>query len=355
MLLASAACADRVAGPADRFTDAQMRVTASVAGTDIATLVVRVSAPDISVPLVFNLTVNGGTATGTIKMPPGEARTINVKAYNTVGDVTAEGTKTINVEPGNKNPPLSMPMIAKSGHVDITVQLGAVSIVLSGAPPSLNVAGTAQLAATITAPNGDVLTNQPDWATADPSVASVSASGLVTGLRSGTTSIVATFAGVAAVTQLTVVGGTPLTVGFPVDFGAGISFSTGELLAMEVQFASTMVVDKLGYIGKPTLPGTLRMALYRDLNGTPSELVVGTAASPIATGSQSLPVSPTVVTAGTYWLAMTSDVQMAIGFGGPTTNYVRMPLVAGAPLPSVFLPDNSLTTASMNMFASGSF
>src|SRR5881296_2848755 len=75
----------------------EFAVTANVVGTPIATLVVTVTAADIATPLVFNLTVHDGTATGTIKLPPGAARLITVEAFDSNGDVTHEGHKTIDV------------------------------------------------------------------------------------------------------------------------------------------------------------------------------------------------------------------------------------------------------------------
>jgi hypothetical protein len=70
--------------------EAQLQVSANVSATPISTLVVEVTAPDIANPLVFNLQVQNGTASGTLKMPPGDSRTITVKAYDSSGQVTHE-------------------------------------------------------------------------------------------------------------------------------------------------------------------------------------------------------------------------------------------------------------------------
>src|SRR5687767_15052225 len=86
MMLSPVACSDGPTGLAG--DDAQMVLTASVVGTPIATLVVEVSAPDITVPIVYNLTVLNGVATGTLKMPPGEDRLITVRAFDSFGEIT---------------------------------------------------------------------------------------------------------------------------------------------------------------------------------------------------------------------------------------------------------------------------
>lgn len=195
-------CADGgVVGPNQQIM-AELAVTASVSGTPIATLVIDVTGPGISPALVFNLTVVDGFATGTLRLPPGEDRTISARALDETGEVTHDGSKTVDILPG-QNPPVSIPMVARGGQQPITIAIGDVSIVI--APPNLALeAGTSSLmTATIRAPNGDIVDDQPVWATSDPSVLTVN-DGLINGIREGTADIVATFAGVAAVAPVTV-------------------------------------------------------------------------------------------------------------------------------------------------------
>ena len=88
-------------------TTVPLRITAVTVGTPISTLVVQVTASDIPTPLVFNLSVVNGVASGTIKIPPGPARTIAVTAMDAQGNVTHEGSATLDVRPG-QNPPLQI-------------------------------------------------------------------------------------------------------------------------------------------------------------------------------------------------------------------------------------------------------
>src|SRR6266581_8295582 len=198
----SSSCEVRPTGPSTQEL-AELRVSALVAGTPIDLLVVRVTASDIPTPLVFNLAVQNGVAQGTIRLPPGTKRMITVDAYDTDGDITAEGIKTIDVKPG-QNPPVSIPLVSKAGQVTITVTIGPVSVVVQPTAPTVQVGATLPLAVTITAANGDVLADPADWATTNPAVATVDGNGNVMGVMPGTVDIVASFAGVAGVSHVTV-------------------------------------------------------------------------------------------------------------------------------------------------------
>ncbi len=197
-----------------RIATTQIRLSADVSGTPIDVLVVTVTAVDITSPLIFNIPVQNQVAQGTIRVPPGAARTIDVQAFDALGNVLFEGSKTIDVSPG-QNPPVKIPMVAKGGQVTIMVTLGPVSVVVAPPSASLAVGATQQLTATITAADGELLSGPADWATTNPALATVDPSGLVTALRSGTVDIVATFAGVAGVSHLAVLSSSTPTVWAP--------------------------------------------------------------------------------------------------------------------------------------------
>ncbi len=202
VLALSTACELPVSGP-DAHGLAELRLTADVTGTPINVLVVEVTATDIATPLVFNLIVQNGVAQGTIRIPPGSARKITVRAYDTDGNLTHEGSKTIDVKPG-QNPPVSIPMVPRAGQVSITVTLGPVSVVVQPASPTVQVGAHLQLSVTITAASGEMLAGPAEWATTSPAIATVDQSGNVTAVKPGTVDIVATFAGVAGVSHVTV-------------------------------------------------------------------------------------------------------------------------------------------------------
>jgi trimeric autotransporter adhesin len=200
--LALAGCASDPGGPP---APATIVVHASLTGTLVTTVVVEVSASDIPVPLVFNLTVANGVANGVLTLPSGSDRTIAVRAYDAGGIQTHSGTTTIDVQPG-ATVTLSLTLTGLVGGIDITVTLGHVTITVS--PPSGSVAAgaTFQLAATITDEHGAPVAASVVWATANPAVATVDGNGLVTGVATGQTNVVATFGGAAGHAVITVTG-----------------------------------------------------------------------------------------------------------------------------------------------------
>jgi hypothetical protein len=205
------ACSDGITDPAAGSGSA-IRVTANTSGTPIATLVVQVTAADISTPLVFNLQSSNGVATGTIKVPPGTARTFTVRAFDSTGGITHEGSATIDVSAGNNNPPLSITLGPRSGHVGVTVTFGAASVIVDPASATVLDDSTIQLSAVVVNAQGDTLNATVDWATSNPARATVSATGLVTAVDTGTVQIHATYEGIGGYSVITVtLAGPPAT------------------------------------------------------------------------------------------------------------------------------------------------
>jgi uncharacterized protein YjdB len=93
-----------------------------------------------------------------------------------------------------------------TGFATVTVRARAVATVtISPLTPTVPVNNTLQLSATARDARGDVLTDRPiTWSASDASIAFVSSTGLVLGLRAGTTTITATVDGVRGSTIVTV-------------------------------------------------------------------------------------------------------------------------------------------------------
>ena len=185
-----------------------LRITAFTAGTAISTLVVQVTAADFPKGLVFNLTVVNSVASGTIELPPGLARTIAVTAFDAQGNVTHDGSVTIDVHPG-KNPAVQITLRPHAGDVPITVTFGNFGVVVTPASATIDVtaAPTLQLSVTVTDVNGQAIgAPAVEWATTNPTVATVDANGLVSGVANGQITIVATYQGVAGISTVSVSG-----------------------------------------------------------------------------------------------------------------------------------------------------
>lgn len=196
--LGAAACSDAPTGAAARDA-AELGFALNVAGTEIRTLVVEVTAADIASRLVFNVAVQNGTASGTIAVPAGAARTLTLRAYDAQGTLTHEGSATVDVKPGS-NPPVSVTLVARPGHLPITVGFGSyvVHVWTDAVVPAGGIEPTQSylLSAEVRGVDGTPVPGAGvRWASADPSVATVTEGGWVTGHRAGTAEVVATYEG----------------------------------------------------------------------------------------------------------------------------------------------------------------
>jgi hypothetical protein len=190
-------------GPTPDQVQAQLRVTAYVVGTPVDRIVARVAADDIPTALVFNLPIAGGIATGTLRIPPGAARTLTLQAFEPSGSISHEGSATIDVRSGS-NPPVTIVMLPHAGDVPITATIGSVSVIVSPAPATLEVGGTRQFRAEIRGPDDLPVDGDVEWAVTNPALALVDRNGSVTALAEGSLTLVATYAGVAGTASLTV-------------------------------------------------------------------------------------------------------------------------------------------------------
>lgn len=208
-LVAAGACGsgDRI-GPSTDGDVAKLRVTAEVVGTPVDRMVATVSAGDIPTPLVFNLPVADGVATGTLRITPGAARTITLQAFESSGEITHEGSATIDVRAG-QNPPVTIAMLPRSGQVPITATITSVSVIVSPASATMEIGESRQFTAEIRGPDNEPVQGTVEWAVTNPALAIVEQDGTVTALGEGTLTLVATYGGVAGTAALVVGAGSP--------------------------------------------------------------------------------------------------------------------------------------------------
>jgi hypothetical protein len=251
LVLDLACSAERSTGPQPEGHLAELHVTASVAATTIATLVVRVSAPDIQPTLIFNLTLASGVASGVLRMPAGSARTIALAAFDDAGVETHRGEKTLDVHPGANNPTVAITLIPIAGSQQLNVWLGTFAVTISPAPASVRVAETITLTAsvTMTTPEGPIAVPSAAvrWATVTTGILVVDPEdGVVTGVFPGEGTIAATYAGVGDLADITVgprlgfyvaPGGTPAGDGTwtrPWNLATALSGAGGRILPGDV-------------------------------------------------------------------------------------------------------------------------
>jgi len=195
------ACAD---GPVDPgHGHGTLIVRADVSGSTIATLVAEVDAPDIPTALIFNIPISGGIASGTITIPAGSNRTVSLRAYDAGGILTHDGSTTLNIQSGT-NATVAITLTPLTGDQAIVVTLGSFTVTVTPSSPTVAINGTVQLTVAITDWNGAPTTGTVNWATQNPGIANVDATGLVTGAGVGSTKIAATFHGATGTATVSV-------------------------------------------------------------------------------------------------------------------------------------------------------
>lgn len=156
----------------------------------------------------------------------------SVASVSNSGLVTANalGTATITAASGNK-----------SGVATITVKPEPIaSITLSLSSDTLLVGETVQLTATLRDQANNVVTREISWSSSNPSVASVSGTGLVTGVGDGETTVSATVDGKTASATFTVLGPCRISLAQPISVGQTIN---GTLATTDCQLSDDTYVD----------------------------------------------------------------------------------------------------------------
>ena len=270
------ACGDsgNTVGPGPE-TEAKLVLSAAVAGTPIAVVTAEVTAADIAVSLRFNLPITNGIASGTLKLPPGTARLVTVRAFDQTGAITHEGSVTVDIRAG-QNPPVRIVLRSRAGQLPITATLGEISVVVTPGTLDLAVGATSQLTATVLDADGNPVEGTVEWAVANPAFVSVSPSGLAAGLLEGETPVTATFEGVAGEAIVTVLpadvsglyaGTASSTVtgsvsGFPISLGSDVVLGCTSPCAASLDLTQTGPTGADGTIvvGSRSFSGSFSLA-----------------------------------------------------------------------------------------------
>jgi len=151
---------------------------------------------------------------------------------------------------------------------------------------------------------------------------------------SSTTSTSTTVTVTTSTTTTTVPAG--FTVGNDVEFPDPALQSAGFLLGSPLEVADDATLTHLAVIAKSDGVHVV-LGLYADAGGGPGALVAATAPTPVAVGRMEIPVTPTPLAAGTYWIMGLYDGDAAVGAddSDPTAMVVYAPAVFG-PLPDPF-------------------
>jgi uncharacterized protein YjdB len=174
--------------------------TVSVAfQTSVASVSVSPSSATVQVGKTQQLTATLKDASGN----PLTGRTITWSSSNmAVATVSSSGLVT-GVKAGAAT--ITATSEGKSGTASITVPAPVASVSVSPSSATVQVGKTQQLTATLKDASGNTLTGRTiTWSSSNTAVATVSSSGLVTGVKAGTATITATSEGKSGTASATV-------------------------------------------------------------------------------------------------------------------------------------------------------
>jgi len=194
-------------GPDGHAVQTTLFLRADLTGTQVATVVVQVTAPDIATPVVFNIPIANGVAAGSITVLAGSQRTISLRAYDAGGVETHSGSVTLNIHAGT-NTAISIVLVPHAGDVPITVTLGSFKVSVAPSPVFLPPGDVTTLAATVVDGDGNPVAAEVAWASLSSSVATVISTGPQTGRVTaagvGQTTVVAVYGGAGGAAPITV-------------------------------------------------------------------------------------------------------------------------------------------------------
>jgi hypothetical protein len=252
--LLGAACGDGGSPPTvtPGESDARVGFSLNVAGTSVSTLAVEVTAPDLTTRLAFNIGVVDGVATGFITIPAGGDRTITARAFDAVGNLTHQGSRMVTVK-GGAGASITLALAPTAGEPPLTLSFGALVVQVIRvtpipsfpSPTTDEVGDTLRYRAEIRSADGSAVSGTVVWASRNPAVATVDATGLVTARRPGRVEIAAAYQDATGSATYTVRGdGTDGTADLTAPRATGLAFAdsiritaTDTVLTLTVQLA----------------------------------------------------------------------------------------------------------------------
>lgn len=198
-LVTAAGCGERVTGAAVR---ARVALILDQAGSptplDGERVDVSISGPGISAPIFGSFRFINDTARVELDVPLGRDRLVSVAIFDSTNTLIASGESIIEVGSG-RTVTVPVPIEPTEGEQPIVVRVGGTTLTVTPGTLTLALGATAPLAVTITDQDGAPIAGAvPTFASSNPSIASISATGVVTGRLAGVTAITVSALGVAA-------------------------------------------------------------------------------------------------------------------------------------------------------------
>jgi hypothetical protein len=200
LLLATTGCLDVLTGSPVRARVAVLLIELAEANEPLngERMDVSITGPGIDPPIFGSFRFINDTARAELSVPIGRDRRVFVAVFDSANNIIASGESTVEIGSAIA---VSVPVtIAPTdGTQPIVVTIGGTTITVSPGTLTLSPGATSTLNVSVTDQSGAPIAGAvPAFASSNPAIASVSASGVVTAHVDGITAITVTALGVAA-------------------------------------------------------------------------------------------------------------------------------------------------------------
>lgn len=200
LVLLVAACGDTLTGTSvhPRVALVLMDEAGSPVPLDGERVDVSISGPGISTPIFGSFRFVNDTARVELNVPLGRDRRVFVAIFDSTNTLIASG-ETIIVVGSGSTVTVPVPIAPSSGDQPVIVTVGNTTITVTPGTVTLARGDSVALNVSVRDQNGQPIAGaSPTFASSNPSIASVSATGVVIGRLEGGTSVSVSALGVAA-------------------------------------------------------------------------------------------------------------------------------------------------------------
>jgi hypothetical protein len=132
-------------------------------------------------------------------------------------------------------------------------------------------------------------------------------------------------------------------------------FAAGHLLGQSITVSAEIALLSLGVVGQAATGAQGILALYSDVDGSPSALLAQTATTTINAGANVIPVtSPILVVAGNYWIVGEYSAAASLCVDSSTTNMLdAVAIPSYGTVPATFGTPTSQMSVDINYYVYG--
>lgn len=186
------------------LTETGVTVTTEVANLAVSGVSVEITGPGIDSPIITNLPINSGVASGQVSVLAGADRAFMLRAFDAAGLETHRGGDTVDIA-ADASPSLNVSLTPLVGNVAVGGQIGDYTITVTLPSTTMAAGGSAQAQVTVVDAYGDTISSPGvSWGSSNPGVATITSAGVINALVAGQTTIGAAYRGFGGSATLTV-------------------------------------------------------------------------------------------------------------------------------------------------------